>query len=136
MSHKSDRRGSNPRSRPWQGRALPTTPLSHLSCYFQALCSTTKYIILQDKMFVKHFFKKFLNFFTGKIRYLIIKKRCAMIEKLKPVKGDDSICERNWQPCFYAPHFFFRLLYLRRLRDMKIPLTFISRTTKRPIPFR
>ena len=26
----SDRRGSNPRSRPWQGRALPTTPLSHL----------------------------------------------------------------------------------------------------------
>ena len=25
----SDRRGSNPRSRPWQGRALPTTPLSH-----------------------------------------------------------------------------------------------------------
>lgn len=26
--HKSDRRGSNPRSRPWQGRALPTTPLS------------------------------------------------------------------------------------------------------------
>ena len=25
---KSDRRGSNPRSRPWQGRALPTTPLS------------------------------------------------------------------------------------------------------------
>ena len=27
----SDRRGSNPRSRPWQGRALPTTPLSHLS---------------------------------------------------------------------------------------------------------
>lgn len=26
---KSDRRGSNPRSRPWQGRALPTTPLSH-----------------------------------------------------------------------------------------------------------
>ena len=27
---KSDRRGSNPRSRPWQGRALPTTPLSHI----------------------------------------------------------------------------------------------------------
>lgn len=28
--YKSDRRGSNPRSRPWQGRALPTTPLSHM----------------------------------------------------------------------------------------------------------
>ena len=26
----SDRRDSNPRSRPWQGRALPTTPLSHV----------------------------------------------------------------------------------------------------------
>ena len=29
ICQKSDRRGSNPRSRPWQGRALPTTPLSH-----------------------------------------------------------------------------------------------------------
>ena len=28
LIHESDRRGSNPRSRPWQGRALPTTPLS------------------------------------------------------------------------------------------------------------
>ena len=26
----SDRRGSNPRPRPWQGRTLPTEPLSHL----------------------------------------------------------------------------------------------------------
>ena len=30
LINESDRRGSNPRSRPWQGRALPTTPLSHL----------------------------------------------------------------------------------------------------------
>ena len=29
----SDRRGSNPRSRPWQGRALPTTPLSHMQIF-------------------------------------------------------------------------------------------------------
>ena len=36
--YKSDRRGSNPRSRPWQGRALPTTPLSHLLCLCALLC--------------------------------------------------------------------------------------------------
>ena len=28
----SDRRGSNPRPRPWQGRTLPTEPLSHFLC--------------------------------------------------------------------------------------------------------
>ena len=33
---KSDRRGSNPRSRPWQGRALPTTPLSHKSGWWES----------------------------------------------------------------------------------------------------
>ena len=43
--YKSDRRGSNPRSRPWQGRALPTTPLSHvlgceLSCVEHVLYNT------------------------------------------------------------------------------------------------
>lgn len=43
--YKSDRRGSNPRSRPWQGRALPTTPLSHLlscvlSCAWHVLYNT------------------------------------------------------------------------------------------------
>ena len=36
FSEESDRRDSNPRSRPWQGRALPTTPLSHLSFLFCA----------------------------------------------------------------------------------------------------
>ena len=29
MLFKSDRRGSNPRPRPWQGRTLPAEPLSH-----------------------------------------------------------------------------------------------------------
>ena len=33
LKSESDRRGSNPRSRPWQGRALPTTPLSHIPTY-------------------------------------------------------------------------------------------------------
>ena len=29
-THKSDRRDSNPRPRPWQGRTPPTEPLSHI----------------------------------------------------------------------------------------------------------
>ena len=40
ISRKSDRRDSNPRSRPWQGRALPTTPLSHV------LLSQQRHIII------------------------------------------------------------------------------------------
>ncbi len=47
---KSDRRDSNPRSRPWQGRALPTTPIN----------------ILQEKLyFVNIEFQKFQIFFCG-----------------------------------------------------------------------
>ena len=33
---KSARRDSNPRPRPWQGRAPPTEPLAHKKCYSQA----------------------------------------------------------------------------------------------------
>ena len=51
--HKSDRRGSNPRSRPWQGRALPTTPLSHL--YLLLTKAATKHIIWDDERFVNPF---------------------------------------------------------------------------------
>ena len=32
----SARRDSNPRPRPWQGRAPPTEPLAHKKCYSQA----------------------------------------------------------------------------------------------------
>ena len=42
---KSDRRGSNPRSRPWQGRALPTTPLSHV------FCLEVLFVFLSDKTY-------------------------------------------------------------------------------------
>ena len=38
-SSESDRRGSNPRSRPWQGRALPTTPLSHVQHLLLFCCA-------------------------------------------------------------------------------------------------
>ena len=61
----SDRRGSNPRSRPWQGRALPTTPLSHLYpfvpheqyilyCRHSVLSTTFSH-------FLKHFFVNVCN---------------------------------------------------------------------------
>ena len=39
LLNESDRRGSNPRSRPWQGRALPTTPLSHVFVVYCVLNS-------------------------------------------------------------------------------------------------
>ena len=34
--YESARRDSNPRPRPWQGRAPPTEPLAHKKCYSQA----------------------------------------------------------------------------------------------------
>ena len=58
--HKSDRRGSNPRSRPWQGRALPTTPLSHL--YLLLTEAATKHIIWDDERFVNPFCEFFCIF--------------------------------------------------------------------------
>ncbi len=61
---KSDRRGSNPRSRPWQGRALPTTPLSHL--YVLLTEAATKCIIRDDEGFVNPFRKFFCIFLFSK----------------------------------------------------------------------
>ena len=57
---KSDRRGSNPRSRPWQGRALPTTPLSHLCLLLTE--AATKCIIRDDERFVNPFCEFFCVF--------------------------------------------------------------------------
>ena len=68
---KSDRRGSNPRSRPWQGRALPTTPLS------QILLSVSDFYILPNSTyFVNHFFNIFLKtfFFLQKYSHLLFDK--------------------------------------------------------------
>ena len=65
----SDRRGSNPRSRPWQGRALPTTPLSHImtvpfqnSHYFTLFtvyCQSFFTKIPQPLFFLQLFFLQF-----------------------------------------------------------------------------
>ena len=85
-SLKSDRRGSNPRSRPWQGRALPTTPLSHkrvmgieptypawkagvlplnytrTACCLCISVASTKISIYDETVFVNTKFKFFLFF--------------------------------------------------------------------------
>ncbi len=54
QSLKSDRRGSNPRPRPWQGRTLPAEPLSRLFC----VPLGTIYTILQEFLSVNNFFEK------------------------------------------------------------------------------
>ena len=56
----SDRRGSNPRSRPWQGRALPTTPLSHL---FVSLYLSDSFTIPYLNRNVNYFLKLFFCIF-------------------------------------------------------------------------
>ena len=88
QSPQSDRRGSNPRSRPWQGRALPTTPLSHkagdgnrthvsslegwcstielhprIAVLFHYLFPTTILIIYNELLFVNMFLQVFLKIF-------------------------------------------------------------------------
>ena len=59
----SDRRGSNPRSRPWQGRALPTTPLSHLQCVWVVWLTTnnilSEFMELVNKILIN--FPKFIK---------------------------------------------------------------------------
>ena len=86
---KSDRRGSNPRSRPWQGRALPTTPLSHkrvmgieptypawkagvlplnytrTACCLCISVASTKISIYDETVFVNTKFKFFSIFFNN-----------------------------------------------------------------------
>ena len=104
---KSDRRGSNPRSRPWQGRALPTTPLSHKrvmgiepTCpawkagvlplnYTRAfavwdfMSFTTNDSILKIVFFVNNFF----NFYSGRISSY--KKDCRTTQCGSPMFNPD-----------------------------------------------
>ena len=65
----SDRRGSNPRSRPWQGRALPTTPLSHLLLSITVSCE--QIIIYYGRARLSTHILKFLFFFQ---MYLLFPK--------------------------------------------------------------
>ncbi len=55
LFHSSARRDSNPRPRPWQGRAPPTEPLAHY------LLSCDLYMLSKRKRKVNDFF----NFFAG-----------------------------------------------------------------------
>ena len=65
--YKSDRRGSNPRPRPWQGRTLPTEPLSHLLyCSVCFLCSLEQYILYRIiRLLSTAFFNFFQNFWCN-----------------------------------------------------------------------
>ena len=65
--YKSDRRGSNPRPRPWQGRTLPTEPLSHsLCCSVCFLCSLEQYILYRIiRLLSTAFFNFFQNFWCN-----------------------------------------------------------------------
>ena len=65
----SDRRGSNPRSRPWQGRALPTTPLSHLLLSITVSCE--QIIIYYGRARLSTYI---LNFFIFFQMYLLFPK--------------------------------------------------------------
>ena len=68
---KSDGRGSNPRSRPWQGRALPTTPPSHLFISVAVSLSTTIDTILEPGLKVKNFFQKIQSSNIRKIHFFL-----------------------------------------------------------------
>ena len=65
--YKSDRRGSNQRPRPWQGRTLPTEPLSHsLYCSVCFLCSLEQYILYRIiRLLSTAFFNFFQNFWCN-----------------------------------------------------------------------
>ena len=81
---KSDRRGSNPRSRLWQGRALPTTPLSHLFCFTRSCLPQRQDILYQTKFGLSNvFLKKLKNF-----KKLHNRKKC---EGQRPILGDNSV---------------------------------------------
>ena len=59
----SEKRDSNPRPRPWQGRALPTELFSH--CYFRTLSLSQKgeakvIIFLKNQNFIHKKYFRFL----------------------------------------------------------------------------
>ena len=63
LHEKSARRDSNPRPRPWQGRAPPTEPLAHIILSFAVRLKTSD-IIPRLVRKVKYFFY-FFTFFIS-----------------------------------------------------------------------
>ena len=66
-TNKSARRDSNPRPRPWQGRAPPTEPLAH----FLVTSSVTSIIIYDVIAFVNTYFELFSKFLK---QFILFKK--------------------------------------------------------------
>ena len=67
LHEKSARRDSNPRPRPWQGRAPPTEPLAHIILSFAVRLKTSD-IIPQPVPKVKHFFYFFTFFISTEMK--------------------------------------------------------------------
>ena len=67
LHEKSARRDSNPRPRPWQGRAPPTEPLAHIILSFAVRLKTSD-IIPQPVRKVKHFFYFFIFFISTEVK--------------------------------------------------------------------
>ena len=59
--NKSARRDSNPRPRPWQGRAPPTEPLAHFLC---CRLPQRQVILYMTLLYLSTLFSIFLNYFS------------------------------------------------------------------------
>ena len=71
LHEKSARRDSNPRPRPWQGRAPPTEPLAHILLSLAVRLKTSD-IIPRSALKVKHFFQFLFFIFLHLIFYTSI----------------------------------------------------------------
>src|SRR5699024_7190470 len=87
-SQKSDRRGSNPRSRPWQGRALPTTPLSHIKfCLRTFIRSSRQMLFYYMREDLSNGFLSFWVLFSSLWFILDIKGNTLHLKREKIPKG-------------------------------------------------
>ena len=71
LHEKSARRDSNPRPRPWQGRAPPTEPLAHILLSLAVRLKTSD-MIPRSALKVKHFFQFLFFIFLHLIFYTSI----------------------------------------------------------------
>ena len=117
---KSARRDSNPRPRPWQGRAPPTEPLAHIVLKY---LSSTKYNILYVPLYVNTFFNFFYFSQVRKIAlstYWLLGKFLWVIssKRIKSTSSQSSsattIKWENITPKFISSYFprWFKLCFL------------------------
>ena len=100
---KSARRDSNPRPRPWQGRAPPTEPLAHVTCALMNTGNNILYLQWFVNVFLKIYIEKFSKIFSQslKLKYRVQTSRCYPFFRLLPecpLYGSD-IPEKSLFPC-------------------------------------